>query len=65
MPPRKEPDMKENTYRIYYKAGNTLDCKAYDMELRDGKLYQSVKAGWGNDAPKISVIDGSKIDRIE
>lgn len=57
--------MKENTYRIYYKNGNTLDCKAYEMELKDGQLYQSVKAGFGNDAPIISVIDGSKIERVE
>ena len=57
--------MKMNTYRIYYKAGNTLDCKAYDMELANGKLYQTVAAGFGNDAPIVSVIDGSKIERIE
>ena len=57
--------MKQNTYRIYYKNGHTLDCKAYDMELKDGLLYQSVQAGIFNDAPKISVIDGSKIERIE
>lgn len=57
--------MEENRYRIYYKNGNSIECEAYYMEIVDGNLYQSCKAGWGNDAPVLSVINGSKIDRVE
>lgn len=55
--------MKQNVYRIEYKNGNAHESKAYSMELRDGKLYQCVKAPVGDQGVP-SVIDGSKIERI-
>ena len=57
--------MKEKKYRIEYKNGNSITTYAYEMELKNGKLYQSCRAGWGNDAPMLSVIDGSKILSVE
>lgn len=55
--------MKQNVYRIEYKNGNAHEFEAYSMELKDGKLYQCVKAPAGDQGVP-SVIDGSKIERI-
>lgn len=56
--------MKENTYRINYKNGNSIEIKAYSMELMDGKLYQCCRAyPFDNGVP--SVINGDKIESVE
>lgn len=56
--------MEENTYRIIYKNGNTIETKAYSMVLADGKLYQCCRA-YPFDNGTMDVLDGSKIERIE
>lgn len=56
--------MKENTYKISYKNGNSMSIKALSMILKDGKVYQTCKAS-PFDNPLPSVFDGSKIDSIE
>ena len=56
--------MKENTYRINYKNGNSLITKAYSIKLEDGKLYQCCRDyPASNGYP--SIIDGSKIQSVE
>ena len=56
--------MKENTYKIIYKNGNSMNVKALSMILKDGKVYQTCKAT-PFDNPVPSIFDGSKIKSIE
>ena len=56
--------MEEKTYRIYYKNGKSIECKAYSMELTDGKLYQCCKA-WVGDMGVPNVLDAHNIDHVE
>lgn len=56
--------MKENTYKLTYKNGNSIETKAYSMELKDGKLYQCCKAFVGEQGVP-SVIDGENIVSCE
>lgn len=56
--------MKENTYKISYKNGNSMIVKALSMILKDGKVYQTCK-GIPFDNPVPSVLMGAKIKSIE
>ena len=56
--------MKDNTYKINYKNGNSMSVKALSMILKDDKVYQTCKA-IPFDNPVPSVFDGSKINSID
>lgn len=53
----------QNTYRIYYKNGKTLDIKYYSCVPYNGN-YVTLRDVWNNN-PVPGFISGEYIERIE